>query len=179
MKNYIKHFFQTLSGIMGLIFTLSWLGIGSEYVNEYFNTLTILLIVGVIGSFIMGRLGNKISINDLERKMLEEDINVHLANEILSLLHTTKERHGEKEFDKIMRNLNFRVPEELLDENRAIYLYGKYQFSIEEVVDSLEQELQLSWEVQTEDIQHLDEKARKVQLAVGQKLTDAVHDLLN
>ncbi|WP_197284359.1 hypothetical protein [Bacillus sp. JCM 19041] len=50
---------------------------------------------------------------------------------------------------------------------------------MEEQISRLENELKLSWEEQSEDLKELDEKARKVQLILRQRLTNIVFDLVD
>ncbi len=65
------------------------------------------------------------------------------------------------------------------DEITAINIYNKYPQLMEEQISRLENELKLSWEEQSEDLKELDEKARKVQLILRQRLTNIVFDLVD
>jgi hypothetical protein len=46
-------------------------------------------------------------------------------------------------------------------------------------VKELEKETGLSWEIQTEDLRDVNEKARKVQLVIRDRLSNIALDLLN
>lgn len=120
----------------------------------------------------------QITLNNIENKMKEIGFSKELTDEILIILEKRFHDLGEKAFQKWFNELNFSVPEECKDESFATNLYEKHSLIIEEQVKELEKETDLFWETQTEDLKHLNEKARKVQLVIRHRLTEIAFDLI-
>lgn len=120
-----------------------------------------------------------LTMENLSKKMLEYDFDKDFMKELLMIFHERIKIDGEKNFQKWLYKLHFQVPEEFQDETIAIEAFNKYSEWIEREVKKLENEIKLSWEIQTEDIQHLDERARKTQLVIRDRLSTIVLDLQN
>jgi len=122
---------------------------------------------------------NKINLEILEQKMVEEKFDENLKQELLLLFRKRIEERGEKEFQTYLYNLHFRVPEEIRNERESTLLYEKSSLWIEEEVKKLEKEIGLSFEEQTKDIENLNIKARKTQLVIRHRLYEIVLDMLD
>ena len=120
---------------------------------------------------------DKITLENLQMKMNEEKFDKDFKEEIVGVLKQRIEKDGEEEFQKWLSNLHFRVPEEFQDEQTSIRIYEKHHRWLEEEVTKLENETKLSWEIQTEDSENLDDKARKAQLVIRHRLSEIVLDL--
>ncbi|MDN7245629.1 hypothetical protein QWY16_09190 [Planococcus shenhongbingii] len=121
---------------------------------------------------------DEITVEQLERKMNEEKFDKEFIEEILKIFKERIEKHGKEAFGKWIYNLHFRVPEEFQNEQISISVYEKYHKWLEGEVIKLENETKMSWEIQTEDLQDLDNKARKAQLVIRHRLSEIVLDLL-
>ncbi|MGK7377645.1 hypothetical protein ACSFXN_07360 [Planococcus sp. 1R117A] len=121
---------------------------------------------------------NEITLEQLEMKMNEENFDKEFIEEILGIFKERIEKHGKEAFGKWIYNLHFRVPEEFQNEKIAISIYEKYHKWLEEEVIKLENETKMSWELQTEDLRGLNNKARKAQLVIRHRLSETVLDLL-
>lgn len=119
-----------------------------------------------------------INLNNIQDKLYEIGFNKEFAEEIMIILEKRFNKYGEKEFQEWFNGLHYRVPEELKDELLAIKIYEKHSLLIEEQVKELEKETKLSWEIQTEDLMNINEKARKVQLVIRDRLSGIALDLL-
>lgn len=168
--------------IIVLIGTLSFFGIGENMYQSYSRWFAYLLWVGLAIIFIIERIERKksreIILDDLERKMLEENYDRTVIAKLLSIFESRVSKNGIKKFQKWITSLNYRLPEELENEQVSIDLYDKGQAWFESEVVKLEEETQLTWIAQTEDIKNLDEKARKAQLVIRTRLTELVIDML-
>jgi hypothetical protein len=120
-----------------------------------------------------------ITLNNIEDKMYEIGFNKEFSEEIMIILEKRFNEYGEKEFQEWFNGLHYRIPEELKDELLAIKIYDKHSVLIEEQVKVLEKETKLSWEIQTEDLKNVNEKARKVQLVIRDRLSSIALDLLS
>ena len=105
--------------------------------------------------------------------------NNEFAEEIMIILEKKFNKYGEKQFQEWFSGLHYRIPEELKDELLAIKIYEKHSLLIEEQIKELEKETKLSWEIQTEELKNINEKARKVQLVIRDRLSGIALDLLN
>ncbi|WP_286228474.1 hypothetical protein [Neobacillus mesonae] len=120
-----------------------------------------------------------ITLNNIQNKMCEIGFNKKFAEELMIILEKRFNKYGEKEFQEWFYKLHYRIPEELKDELLVIKIYDKHSLLIEEQVKDLEKETKLPWEIQTEDLKNIHEKARKVQLVVSDRLSGIALDLLN
>jgi hypothetical protein len=120
-----------------------------------------------------------LTVENIEKKLIELGFNKELADEITVTLNKGKNEYGEAKFKEWLNELNYRVPEDFQDERTAINIYDKYSQWVEDEISRLEDEMKLSWEKQSEDLKELDEKARKVQLILRQRLTEIVLDLMD
>lgn len=120
-----------------------------------------------------------ITLSNIEKKMREEGFDIEFINELISIFQKYKSEKNEKEFQKRIYNLHYRLPEEFREEETCIKIYQRSQWWIENETIKLEKETKLSWEVQTEDIQQLDEKIRKTQLVIRHRLSEIVYNLIN
>ena len=120
-----------------------------------------------------------ITLENIQNKMYEMGFNKGFVEEIMIILEKRFNKYGEKEFQEWFNGLHYRIPEELKDELLAIKIYEKHGLLIEEQVEKLEKETKLSWELQTEELKNINEKARKVQLVIRDRLSGIALDLLN
>lgn len=119
-----------------------------------------------------------ITLHNIRDKLYEIGFNKELNDEIMIILEKRFNKYGEKEFQEWFGGLHYRVPEELKDELLAIKIYEKHSLLIEEQVKELEKETKLSWELQSKDLKNINEKARKVQLVIRDRLSGIVLELL-
>ncbi|MBM4761198.1 hypothetical protein [Bacillus sp. B15-48] len=117
------------------------------------------------------------TLEKIHAKMMEMNFNRGLIIELVDVFKNRINEHGEAAFRKWFSELDYRLPEEFEDESLAIKIYENYSNWIENEVNQLERETKLSWEQQTEDLIELDEKARKVQLVIRNRLSDIALDL--
>lgn len=120
----------------------------------------------------------RLSLKNLKQQMKENQFDPNFIHELSAAFETRINTQGEAEFKKWLKNLHFKVPEEFEGEKEALQVYEKYQSWIDEEVTKLEDETGLPWERQTEDIQHLNHKARKAQLVIRHRLSEIVLELL-
>ena len=120
-----------------------------------------------------------ITLENIQNKMYEMGFNKGFVEEIMIILEKRFNKYGEKEFQEWFNGLHYRILEELKDELLAIKIYEKHGLLIEEQVEKLEKETKLSWELQTEELKNINEKARKVQLVIRDRLSGIALDLLN
>lgn len=120
-----------------------------------------------------------ITLDKIEDKMYEIGFTKEFAEEIMCILDKRFDEYGERKFQEWFRELHYRTPEECKDELFAMKMYDKHSRLIEEQVKELEKETKLPWTIQTEDLENLNEKARKVQLVVRDRLSGIALDLLN
>ena len=120
-----------------------------------------------------------ITLENIQNKMYEMGFNKGFVEEIMIILEKRFNKYGKKEFQEWFNGLHYRIPEELKDELLAIKIYEKHGLLIEEQVEKLEKETKLSWELQTEELKNINEKARKVQLVIRDRLSGIALDLLN
>lgn len=125
------------------------------------------------------RIYSKFTLENLERKMKEEGFDKGCIADLMSVFKTRISKYGREEFQKWIYYLDFSVPEEFQDEETAIRFYLKHRQWIESEVMKLEKEIKLSWEIQTEDLENLDDRARKAQLVIRDRLTGIVLDLMD
>lgn len=121
----------------------------------------------------------KITVSNLEQKMKAEKFPEKLIEELLIEFNKMINEQGEVEFQKQFTNLHYQVPDLFRSELKAEKIYKDYQNWIEDEVVKLENETNLSWEEQTEDIEELIIPARKAQLVLRHRITEVVLDLLN
>ncbi|MBU9713557.1 hypothetical protein [Evansella tamaricis] len=120
-----------------------------------------------------------ITLDNIQNKMYEIGAHKEFVEEIMYVLENRFNKYGKKEFQEWFNGLNYRLPEEFNDEKVALKIYEKHSLLIEEQVKKLEQETKLSWEIQTEELKNINEKARKVQLVIRDRLSDIALDLLS
>jgi len=111
--------------------------------------------------------------------MHAEEFDFKFINELISIFQMCNSDKKQKEFQTRMYNLHYKLPEEFQDQETCLKIYKVSQQWIENEVTRLENETKLPWEVQTEDIQKLDEKIRKTQLVIRHRLSEVVYDLIN
>ncbi|WP_230501199.1 hypothetical protein [Sutcliffiella rhizosphaerae] len=110
--------------------------------------------------------------------MQEEKFDPNLIELLLVMFKKRIQENGEWEFQKWLNDLNFRVPEEFQNQEACRKVYLMSQPWLKAEVLQLEKETKLPWGVQDEDLSHLDEEVRKVQLVIRHRLTEIVNDLL-
>lgn len=115
-----------------------------------------------------------ITLDNMVVKMKEEGFSQELIEEISGLFKGRIKKKGELEFQEYMGNLHFNLPEEFNDEELSISFYEKYVQWVEEEINKLELETELSWEEQSEDLNQLDSRARKFQLVIRHRLSEVV-----
>ncbi len=124
-------------------------------------------------------IANKITINNLKRKMVENNFDSALIEALVSVFEKRINKNGEKAFQQWIYNLNFNVPEEFQNQERAIKVYQRSSVWFEEEIIKLEKETELPWEIQAEDLINPDERVRKTQLVIRHRLTELTMDLLD
>lgn len=120
---------------------------------------------------------DNLTMENLDMGMKKIGLSASFAADIISSLQSRLNSQGEEAFQEWLANLHFKLPEEFQDEQIAKQLYIKHQSIIESEVKKLEKETKLGWEIQTEDIEHLHNQARKTQLVIRHRLTEVVMDL--
>lgn len=120
-----------------------------------------------------------ITLNNIEDKMLEMGFKKEFAEELMIILEKRFNEYGQKKFQEWFNELHFRLPEEFTDESLAIEIYNKHSLLIEEIIKGLEKETALSWEIQAEDLKNANEKARKVQLIIRDRLSSIALELMD
>ncbi|MDU1847059.1 MAG: hypothetical protein E6778_16115 [Niallia nealsonii] len=121
---------------------------------------------------------SNLSLSKLEQKMKEDSFEDNLIKDLIVVLKQRLIEFGERDFQKWLYNLNFKYPEDFQDESFTKEIYEKYQFWVEEEIVRLEKETNISWEVQSEDLEKFDIKARKVQLVIRHRLSEIVLELI-
>ena len=122
---------------------------------------------------------NNITLSNIEKKMREEEFDSEFIDELISVFQKHNAEENQKEFQTRMYNLHYSLPEEFQEQETCIRFYQASARWIEDEVTKIENETKLSWEVQTEDIQELDENIRKTQLVIRHRLSEIVYDLIN
>lgn len=122
---------------------------------------------------------NNITLPNIEKKMREEEFDSEFIDELISIFQKHNAEENQKEFQTRMYNLHYRLPEEFQEQETCNRFYQSSARWIEDEVSKIENEIKLSWEVQTEDIQELDENIRKTQLVIRHRLSEIVYDLIN
>ncbi|RDW17456.1 hypothetical protein [Oceanobacillus chungangensis] len=120
-----------------------------------------------------------ITLDNIQNRMYEIGFNKEFVEEIMIILVKRFNKSGKKEFQEWFNGLHYRIPDEFNDELLAIKIYEKHSLLIEEQIKELEKETKLSWEIQTEELKNINEKARKVQLVIRDRLSGIALDLLN
>jgi hypothetical protein len=120
-----------------------------------------------------------ITLHNLEQKMKHERFPEKLIEELLVEFNKIINKQGEKEFKKQLVNLHYQLPELFRSELKAEKVYKDYRNWIEDEMVNLENETKLSWEEQTEDIEHSNIKAKKAQLVLRHRISEVVLELLN
>lgn len=120
-----------------------------------------------------------ITLDNIQNKMYEVGFNKEFVREVMIVLEKRFNNYGEKEFQEWFKGLHYRIPEEFNDELVTIKIYEEHSHLIEEQVKEIEKETKLSWEIQTEELKIINEKARKVQLVIRDRLSGIALDLLN
>ncbi|RCW73066.1 hypothetical protein [Saliterribacillus persicus] len=121
---------------------------------------------------------SNLTLNELEQKMREEQFDDNLIKDLMEVLKQRLIKYGESEFQKWLYNLNFRCPEEFQNESLALEFYERNHAWIEEQTAKLEQETNISWLVQAEDLKDYNINARKVQLVIRHRLSEIVLELI-
>jgi hypothetical protein len=120
-----------------------------------------------------------ITLENIQQAMHEIGFDKAFVEVIINTLELRANNYGEREFQEWFNELHYRLPDEFKDEQFAIKLYENHATFIEEEVIKLEKETELPGEKQAEDLLHLDEKVRKVQLVIRHRLSDIALDLLD
>lgn len=184
----IRH--KRLSGsIAELFFVILFTGMMASFTVVRFleQGLSISVFVYFLGIFYglyviknaIKRRSHIITVIDLENKMIRAGYDEGFIQEILAVCKKRINKYGQKEFQHWLYDLNYKLPEEFQNENKAIHIYENYSPWIEEEIIKLENETKLSWEEQAEDIKDIDLRARKAQLVIRHRLTDVTFDLFD
>lgn len=120
---------------------------------------------------------NKITLEKIEKGMEHYEFSEFVQEVLIGMFKERIQQYGEDEFKMYMYNLHFTVPQEIADERIAIQLYDRNQYWFEKEVKKLESELNLSYEEQSEDLEHLHVKARKVQLVIRHRISGIILDI--
>ncbi|MBD8069439.1 hypothetical protein [Bacillus sp. PS06] len=116
----------------------------------------------------------KVTLPNLQMKMQEESFDPHFIKE----LHTIFQKQDPIELESRLENLHYRLPTEFEDEDTCIRIYQLSQDWIEQEVTKLEDETELSWQVQAEDLKADDERVRKTQVVIRHRLSEIVYELI-
>ena len=122
---------------------------------------------------------HQITLKNIQEKMYKIGFNKQFTEELMVFLQNIFDVYGDKRFQQWFIRWHYRIPEEFKDESLAVKLYEKHSLLIEEHIEALEKGTKSSWEIQTEDLKNIDEKARKSQLVIRNRLWDIALDLLN
>ncbi|MBM7840818.1 hypothetical protein JOC54_004111 [Alkalihalobacillus xiaoxiensis] len=121
-----------------------------------------------------------LTIKAIEAKLAEYGFSNGFTQEVGSVLaERKKEFDNDTLFQKWLTRLHYRLPEGFKSEGKAAQLYDQYKIEIDHVLKQLEQETKLSWQTQTEDLNYLNESARKCQLVIRHRLTEAIDEILD
>lgn len=118
-----------------------------------------------------------ITLDNIKNKMYEVGFDKEFVEDIMIILEKRFHENGKEKFQAWFYGLNYKLPEEFHDEIVAIKIYEKHSQLIEEQIKMLEKETKLSWDIQSEDIINMNEKARKVQLVIRDRLSGIALDL--
>ncbi|MED3645989.1 hypothetical protein P4475_04055 [Halalkalibacterium halodurans] len=118
-----------------------------------------------------------ITLENIERKMVEYGFDRGLRQKVISAFEKRLTTYGEIDFQLWFSRLHYSTPEEFQHEQVAISLYKTYQPWFDAEVKKLEQETDLSWVEQTEDLVGLQDEARKAQLVLRYRLSEIQLDL--
>ena len=132
----------------------------------------------ILGMDTKGYSLNNLTLSNLEKKMKEEKFNDQLINDLIEVLKQRKIKFGEKDFQIWLYALHYKCPDEFQDESFSIKFYERHHSWIEDEIVKLEKETKISWEVQSEDLEKFNIKARKVQLVIRHRLSEIVLELL-
>ncbi len=125
------------------------------------------------------RLYSRLTLENLRSKMIENNFSKAFVSDLNAVLRERKNKTGEKEFQKSLHNLHYSLPKEFQDENTALKFYLKHREWVEKEINNLEHEIKLTWETQAEDLQSPDDRVKKVQLVVRQRISDTVMEVLD
>jgi hypothetical protein len=123
-------------------------------------------------------LKNIITLSNIKEKMKEEGFGSEFINVLVDFFQKYNPKVNEEDFQTRMYNLHYSLPAEFHDEETCFRVYHQSQVWIENEVIKLENETKLSWEIQTEDLQDLDERVRKTQLVIRHRLSEIVYELV-
>ncbi|MGM8364238.1 hypothetical protein ACLIBG_02030 [Virgibacillus sp. W0181] len=122
---------------------------------------------------------DKITIEKIEKGMEADGFSENVKKELLSLFEERIRQQGLGEFKMYIYNLHFMVPQEIEDEKTATKLYENNEAWFEKEISNLENELQLSYEKQSEDLEPMNVKARKAQLVIRHRFSSIILDILS
>ncbi|TFJ92660.1 hypothetical protein [Lentibacillus salicampi] len=122
---------------------------------------------------------DELTIYNLGLGMKKEKFPEKLIADILGEFNKIINELGEKKFQEWLFNLHFQIPDPFKNELRAEDIYNNYENWIEREIVNLENETNLSWEKQSEDIANVNMKIRKTQLVLRHRISEVVLDLLN
>lgn len=120
---------------------------------------------------------NKITLEKIEKGMEAYKFPANIKADLLTFFHERVRQQGINEFRLYMYNLPFTVPQEIENERIAKALYEENEAWFEAEINNLEDALQLTFEVQSEDLNHLHVAARKVQLVIRHRLSEITLDI--
>ncbi|WP_456274581.1 hypothetical protein [Bacillus sp. AK031] len=121
---------------------------------------------------------NSLTLSNLEQQMKKEKFSEEITSALLEVLNARLVKYGEAGFQEWLYNLNYKIPEEIMDEKLALNIYLENKSWMEEELVKLENETGLSWEVQAEDLQSTDMRVVKTQLVIRHRLSEIIMELL-
>lgn len=120
---------------------------------------------------------SKITLDKIKKGMDHYNFSKQVQKVLLEMFKERIKHFGEDEFKMYIYNLHFTVPQEIEDETIASKLYDSNQYWFEKEIKKLESELNMSYEEQSEDLEHLNVKARKAQLVIRHRLYTIILDI--
>lgn len=120
-----------------------------------------------------------LNLTNLKSEMNRVKFPAGLIEEILDDFKIVKNERGESGFSEWIFNLNFQIPEPYQSEVKAKNMYTNYGDWIEREIVKLEHETELFWQEQSVDLKHVSIEARKAQLVLRHRISEAVLNILD
>ncbi|MCP8616779.1 hypothetical protein [Salirhabdus salicampi] len=120
---------------------------------------------------------NDIPLSAIEQGMKRRAFPLEVQQEIMELCDNMMYEKGEQGFQQWAKNLHYRLPTHFAKETVAYNLYHKCPTWIEREIKKLEEEVQLNWEKQAEDLHSQQNEVRKTQLVIRDRLSQLIDDI--
>ncbi|WP_100374815.1 hypothetical protein [Bacillus sp. FJAT-45037] len=120
-----------------------------------------------------------LTVDNIKKQMDKEQFDILVIKEFTNIFEKRIDKYGQKHFKSWLIQLNYKIIEEFEDVEFTIEFYKKHNLWVEKEIAKLENEINLPWGVQSEDMNYLDDEIRKVHLVVRHRLTEIVQSLLD